>query len=309
MSYTDGSLTAKDDVGRRRSFRSRRSTRIVAWIAAVGVVALLGFVWLRPSEGSRPPTIEVSRGNIERRLLLEGRVKPKQTYALNFPVPASGDNVGPNIEEVFVVAGDRVREGQILATLEGDRVESAMLRSPVDGYVVEVRGARGAPPPQGSVVTVRTLELVAAFTLSEANLAELRPGMEATLTVPVLSKSLATVLERLPSDPQSETTGIGSLQGGAVQQSQAINYELTVPLPDLEGLRPGMTVNLDVLVGRREGVLHVPQEALKYDEEGPYVEIVEGRFTKPARVKTGLSDESNVEILEGVTEGQEVITR
>jgi multidrug efflux pump subunit AcrA (membrane-fusion protein) len=291
--------------------RSRRRRRI-AWLGVLAVVAILSGLWLaKPGRNTRPPTAKVERGTIERRLLLDGRVQPSATYSLNFPIPSSGADVGPNIEEVMVKAGDRVSSGQILARLEGDRVESAYIRSPVDGVVVEVRGAPGAPPPQGAVVVVRTLELEASFNLSEANLAELSEGMEATLTIPVLSKAFAVTITNLPHDPQPQNPGLGlslgSMEGGAAgATAQAINYSLEVPLPGIEGLRPGMSVNLDVQVGRRENVLVVPQQALRYDDQGAYVEVLDGSARRPVRVEVGLTDESNAEV-SGLQEGQEVV--
>jgi multidrug efflux pump subunit AcrA (membrane-fusion protein) len=291
----------------------RRRIVIVAVVAAVALVLVLAR--LASSDSGKLTTVTVGRGSIERRLLLEGRAKPAQTYSLSFPVPSSDDNVGPTIEEVLVKAGDHVGTGQILVRLEGDRVESALIRSPTDGVVVEVRGAAGAPPPTGAVVVVRTQELIAEFDLTESNLVELREGMEATLTVPVLSRSVPVILGQLPQDPKSSGgvlgSGLGSAQGGGSQSGtgEALNYALQIPLPQLEGVRPGMTVVLDVLVGSKAEVLVVPQETLRYDEQGAYVEVLEGRDVKPVHIQTGLTDEKSVEVVSGLSGGEEVVVR
>ncbi len=292
----------------------RKSRKRMLALLGVGGVVLVALVWARlaaPENGSLE-VVRVERGTIERRLLLEGRARPAQTYSLTFPVPASDENVGPDIAEILVKAGDRVSSGQILARLEGDRVESALVRSPTDGVVVEVRGAAGAPPPVGAVVVVRTAELVGDFELTESNLAELAEGMEATLTVPVLSWSGPTTVGRLPQDPKASSplgTSLGSAQGGPSQggSEQGLNYSLEMALPSIEGLRPGMTLNLDVLVAKKEGVLVLPQECIRYDGEGAYVEVLRRGRREAVRVKTGLSGEDSVEILEGLSEGDEVV--
>lgn len=295
---------------------SKKSKRkVVAVAAAITTVAvILLLARLAASDTSKVKTVRAEKGAIERRLLLEGRAKAAQTYSLSFPVPAADDNVGPKIEEVLVKAGDRVAAGQILARLEGDRVESALVRSPTDGVVVEVRGAAGAPPPPGAVVVVRTVDLVAQFDLTESNLSELREGLEATLTIPVLSRSIPAVIGQLPQDPRSSaplSSSLGSAQGGGAQSGsdQALNYPLEIPLPRIEGLRPGMTIDLDVLVARETDVLVVPQASIRYDQDGPFVEVLEGGQIRPVRVKTGLSDESHIEIVEGLKGGEEVVLR
>ncbi len=296
----------------RPSERSPKRRLVFAAVAAVALVAVIVFTRIASSDSAPSKTVRVERGTIERRLLLEGRATPSQTFALSFPVPSSDDRVGPTIEEILVKAGDRVGAGAILARLEGDRVESALIRSPAEGVVVEVRGAAGAPPPPGAVIVVRTVDLDAEFDLTESNLTELSEGMEATLTVPVLSKSIPVTIGRLPQDPKTAGglgSSIGSAQGGAAQSGpeQALNYPLEIPLPPIEGLRPGMTVDLDVLVARKADVLVVPQEALKYDEGGVYVEVAEGNTVRTVRIKTGLSDENSVEVIEGLSEGQTVV--
>ncbi|MER3454003.1 MAG: hypothetical protein C4318_02445 [Acidimicrobiia bacterium] len=323
MTETKNVFKAKNASDARESFvagdfdwelNSKKSKRRPIAIVTVAVVAasVLLFARLASSDSGKIKTVRADNGTVERRLLLEGRAKPAQTYSLSFPIPAADDNVGPNIAEVLVKAGDRVSSGQILARLEGEHVESALVRSPTDGVVVEVRGAAGAPPPAGAVVVVRTLDLVAEFELTEANLSELKEGMEATMTVPVLSQSIPTVIEKLPQDPKSSvpfSVSLGSAQGGGTQSGsdQALNYPLEIPLPRIDGLRPGMTVDLDVLVARKTDVLVVPQTAIRYDQDGAFVEVVDGRKTHPVRVKTGLSDQSNIEILEGLSGGENVV--
>lgn len=304
----DDSVAGPPDWAPKSSRSKRRLLAAVAAVAAIGLV--LVFARLASPDGGRLSTVKAERGTVERRLLLEGRAKPDKTYALSFPVPASDDDVGPMIEEMPVKTGDRVGSGQILARLEGDRVESALIRSPADGVVVEARGAAGAPPPAGAVVVVRTLELVAEFDLSEANLSELAEGMEATLTVPVLSRSLPAVVGPLPQDPKTAAS-LGSAEGAASQvaSDQALDYALRIPLPHIDGVRPGMTVVLDVLAGRKTGVLVIPQESIRYDEEGTYVEVLREREVEPVRILTGLSDETSIEVVGGLQGGEEVVVR
>lgn len=98
--------------------------------------------------------------------------------------------------------------------------------------------------------------------------------------------------------------------------------------------RPGMTASVDIITARKNGVLSVPLSAVttrsntpvkaegdkeKADEEetpvtpaGPVEEIVfvhgADNKVKAVKVKTGISDFDNIEILSGLEEGQKVVS-
>jgi HlyD family secretion protein len=89
--------------------------------------------------------------------------------------------------------------------------------------------------------------------------------------------------------------------------------------------RPGMTASVDILTLRKENVLSVPLSAVttraKDDSAEPAAGATVGRGetkevvfvhedgkVKMVEVKTGASDFERIEILQGLTEGQEVVT-
>ncbi|MFC4872497.1 efflux RND transporter periplasmic adaptor subunit [Negadavirga shengliensis] len=84
--------------------------------------------------------------------------------------------------------------------------------------------------------------------------------------------------------------------------------------------RPGMTASVEIITNKKENVLSVPLAAVTTREsertESPdgnskmkeLVFVTEGNLAKMVEVKTGISDFENIEIVEGITEGQEVIT-
>lgn len=84
--------------------------------------------------------------------------------------------------------------------------------------------------------------------------------------------------------------------------------------------RPGMTASVEIITDKKENVLSIPLAAVTTREsektETPdgsskmkeLAFVMEGNEAKMREVKTGISDFENIEILEGLTEGQEVIT-
>lgn len=72
-------------------------------------------------------------------------------------------------------------------------------------------------------------------------------------------------------------------------------------------LKPEMTANVDIQADQREDVLVAPNEAVQFGREGYFVEVPDGPGkTKKVVVKTGITDGLNMEILDGIAEGQEL---
>jgi HlyD family secretion protein len=84
--------------------------------------------------------------------------------------------------------------------------------------------------------------------------------------------------------------------------------------------RPGMTASVDIITQKKDNVLSVPLSAVTTREDQAdtlpdrttklkeLVFIVEDGRAKVREIKTGISDFDNIEILEGITEGTELIS-
>lgn len=71
-------------------------------------------------------------------------------------------------------------------------------------------------------------------------------------------------------------------------------------------LKPGMTADVDIITDRKTGVLYVPLEAIvEHKGRKGILVLKDGKFI-PRKIKTGLQDETRVEIIEGLKEGEEV---
>ncbi len=106
-----------------------------------------------------------------------------------------------------------------------------------------------------------------------------------------------------------------------------VTYDVVVNVANPELLlKPGMTANLSIVTERRDDVVKVPLEALRFVPEGeaPFaadhavparlrregrVWVLDGRALKPVTIVTGLDDGSNVEVISGdVHPGDQVVT-
>lgn len=88
-----------------------------------------------------------------------------------------------------------------------------------------------------------------------------------------------------------------------------IYYRIEVLLDKYpEKLKPGFTANLDIIVGQKKNVVTVPYVAVKEDNQGEYVEIIEdGQIKEKRRVKTGLEGNTMIEITQGLQPGEKVV--
>ena len=118
----------------------------------------------------------------------------------------------------------------------------------------------------------------------------------------------------------------------ATTTSNVVTYEVVIdaPNPDLK-LKPGLTASVNIFTMEESNVLLIPVKALRFtpdtellkeiknltvsapevdintaDKTKKIVWVKSGNTLSPKAIKSGLSDGINVEVLEGLTEGEEV---
>ncbi|MFK8115448.1 MAG: efflux RND transporter periplasmic adaptor subunit [Rubripirellula sp.] len=86
-----------------------------------------------------------------------------------------------------------------------------------------------------------------------------------------------------------------------------VKYDTIVALPESEGLRPGMSVEVEVIVARHENRLTLPTTTVIETQQGFACWVREDSGLRRCAVKLGDSNEMFVVVEEGVSEGDEVI--
>ncbi len=71
----------------------------------------------------------------------------------------------------------------------------------------------------------------------------------------------------------------------------------------------GASVKVELLLAHKEDALTLPKEAIFYQNEKPYVYIIQGQKAKLMEVKIGLENEDYKEIISGLKEGEVVVSR
>jgi len=86
-----------------------------------------------------------------------------------------------------------------------------------------------------------------------------------------------------------------------------VKYDAIVQLPTIEGLKPGMSVEVELVVARHENVLTIPTSAVIETTNGHACWVMSGQT--PLRRSLDLGDHSDMFIIveNGLTEGEEVV--
>ncbi|MDR2473016.1 MAG: efflux RND transporter periplasmic adaptor subunit [Tannerella sp.] len=109
--------------------------------------------------------------------------------------------------------------------------------------------------------------------------------------------------------PQDTLKGIISEISPAIStETRTFKGKITIDNPELK-LRPGMFVKADIVVDRAEETIIIPKEVVMSSRNRKYVFIVERNTAYSRNIVTGLEDEDNIQVIEGLSENEYLVTR
>lgn len=92
------------------------------------------------------------------------------------------------------------------------------------------------------------------------------------------------------------------------ERTRTVEVEVHVPNPDRR-LKPGMFARVELLLREKKGVPAIPEHAVTWVDEKPYVTVVNDSKAHRVPVKLGLTEGPIVELLEGPPPGALIVTR
>lgn len=247
----------------------------------------------------RLETVEAEEKPFETTVFALGRIEaqPQRRAVVTSRVPG-------RILELKVRPGDKVAAGAEVARIEtrqpGDPPPSVALRAPLAGEVTSAELRLGEPvEPDRVVLEIMDLGEVQLVARVPEHLAiHLPPGTKARVRFPGQeARRFEGTLQRLSSLTERE--------GGTV--------DAYVALPNADGLlRPGQRAEVELVRSVRPDVRVVPRSALQGDGAQRFV-FVKDYDLPNAFVRTpvvvGEQNGQDVEIVEGLLPGDEVVTR
>ena len=210
-------------------------------------------------------------------------------------------------------AQERLDQGQ-------RQLGNTTIDSPTEGLVVYASslesggwgrgGGESSPPTAGTEVKPNELimiipdisQMVASLKVSEALSGRIKPDQEVTVfsdanpNVPIVGTVLnVSVLA----------------ESGGWRDPNRRDYKVRVLLDDSHGLdlKPSMRCKASILLGRAEDVLSIPVQAVFREGVASYVYVPDGKGFSQRQVRLGRSSELQVEVVDGLGEGDEVLLR
>ena len=198
-----------------------------------------------------------------------------------------------------------------LALLEEGRVQmsdrsiEAVVKSPIDGFILEKNVEIGDPvtplnPYQEGTVLMTMAEmsdLIFRGTVDEIDVGKLREGMPVEIKIGALpGVELTAILSKI------------SLKARTEDNATVFPIEIELGETGDVVLRAGYSASADVIINRRENVLMLPERLVTFAGDTAKVTVLLGDGTQEERIiETGLSDAINIEILSGLEEGEKIV--
>ena len=176
-------------------------------------------------------------------------------------------------------------------------VDSLTIRAPVDGVVVSIPVELGNNIQESPVLAIiaDTRNAEAVIKVDELDLGKLETGLPAKITVDALGGKVFT-------------GKVKSIAAEGAQSSGVAKFDVTVAIDSPEGLRTGMSANVEIMVAEKANALVVPAEAVSGAKGQETVRVLDANGQVSVRkIKVGLSTSRLVEITEGVNEGDVVV--
>ncbi len=200
-----------------------------------------------------------------------------------------------------------IKEGKILRA--GGKGVDSVIRAPATGTVLERPVNAGDPVvpltsyQAGTVLmTLADMgDLIFKGTVDEIDVGKLHEGLPVRIQIGAL--------------PEAQVKGeLTRIAPKAREKDGATLFDVEVTINDAGGavLRAGFSANADIVIREKQEVLILPERLVTFEADKAFVEVPAADPKKePVRraIKAGLSDGLQVEVLEGLAEGEKVVQR
>ncbi len=188
--------------------------------------------------------------------------------------------------------------------------------APMDGIIINVAVDEGqtvnANQNTPTIVRIANLDqMEIRMEIAEADVNKVKIGTEVGFAVLSDPDKIyhAKISSIDPADTEiSDSSSNSNSSSLSSSSSNAIYYYAKFFVANEDNfLRIGMSIQNEIIVAQAKNVLAVPTYAIKNDKNGYFVEVLEDKKPLKKYIKLGLKDSLNTEILEGLSENEELI--
>lgn len=181
------------------------------------------------------------------------------------------------------------------------QLSSSIITAPADGTlnnltVVEGMNISGNSDESQQIAVIQNeYKPLASFSLSEVDVTKVKSGQKATITLDSISGKTFT-------GKIMTVDKIGSVTSGVTSYPIIIQFDNNLPQ-----ILPNMTATANIIIDSKNNVFSVPSSAVQISDDQSYVRMLKNGVEQRAAVETGLASDSEIEIVTGLKEGDEVI--
>ena len=190
------------------------------------------------------------------------------------------------------------------------------ITAPRDGVVIGIVTEEGqtvvSTQSAPTIVKIADLDtMTVEAEISEADVVKVKAGMPAYFTILGMpGRKFISEFRAIEPATESESSSSSSASS-ASSSTQAIYYNALLDVDNSEGiLRKSMTAEVTIVLGESKNVLYLPIAVLNQNlGDNKYKVLVKGKDGKAEErvVTVGRKDNVNYEIVEGITENDEII--
>lgn len=306
--------------------RSRRS--VAAALAGAGIgLAVLGTIRPWPAraestaEGTTVASVRAGSACLKEQVRITGFAMAREESGASLPLD------GYRITDILVTEGDKVAADQeiLKAVRQGDDSgmaarppgpPSLSLRAPIAGRVTRINARVGmlSGMPSGPGMGAAAMGSGMGSGMQAA-------GMPPEPMIRIMGDSGIDLMVDVPS-PYVTKLRIGSAARILREDGTELKASVRVPVTEVDpgsqlgrarlgveagtALRPGQFASA-IVETARDCALAVPRSAVSYQNGSPTVQVLRGTTVETRSVRTGLFDESTIQIREGLSDGEPVV--
>ena len=205
-----------------------------------------------------------------------------------------------------------LRSSELSVKQAQETLDNYSVVAPFDGVIASVAINNGDTVSNGATVaTLITKQKIAKISLNEIDAASVKVGQKATATFDAIPDLTLT-------GKVTSIDLIGTVSQGVVSYNVQVDFDVND-----DRVKSGMTVSTSIITQAKTDVLMVPSSAVKTQGNSSYVEVFDtppagsanGRAVTSAvlprqqDVTVGISSDTSTEILNGLKEGDSIVTK
>ena len=176
-----------------------------------------------------------------------------------------------------------------------DSLESLQVAE-FDGVVTEVNAVEGGTVATGSQLLKleSTQDVMVRVTVTKYDLDKIAVGQNAKVTIG-------------SQEYEGKVTKINKMAEQNNSGASVVGTEIKITNPDSEVIL-GVEAKVIISTAQEKDVVLIPVTAVNVDMEGEFVYVVQENILVKKRITTGISSDTMVQVTEGLSEGEQVVT-